>query len=269
MITGIDHLVVGAPNLAAAVEGYGTLLALEPAASFTADGRESALFQLANVALCLQESDSSEGLIGLCLAVDDLSRFRRRSERVGLPIIREGAHPLASSGTSESGSVLYLDSESTRGLALSVTERGVHGPGRPANSGASITGLDHVVVATGDGDACALLFGARLGLDMRLDRSNPDWGSRLLFFRCGDAVLEVMQPLGEGDHSLEGSDRFYGLSWRVADADASWRRLSGADVEVSEVRQGRKPGTRVLTVRSGTAGVPTLLLQPPASRAES
>jgi hypothetical protein len=32
-------------------------------------------------------------------------------------------------------------------------------------------------------------------------------------------------------------------------------------VEVSEVRTGRKPGTRVMTVRSGTCGVPTLIVQ--------
>ncbi len=32
-------------------------------------------------------------------------------------------------------------------------------------------------------------------------------------------------------------------------------------LEVSEVRAGRKPGTRVLTVRSGTCGIPTLLVE--------
>jgi hypothetical protein len=30
---------------------------------------------------------------------------------------------------------------------------------------------------------------------------------------------------------------------------------------VSDVRTGRKPGTRVLTVRSGTCGIPTLLVE--------
>jgi hypothetical protein len=30
---------------------------------------------------------------------------------------------------------------------------------------------------------------------------------------------------------------------------------------VSEIRAGRKPGTRVMTVRDGTCGVNTLLLQ--------
>ena len=34
-----------------------------------------------------------------------------------------------------------------------------------------------------------------------------------------------------------------------------------AGVDVSEPRTGMRPGTTVVTVRSGTAGVPTLLLQ--------
>jgi hypothetical protein len=56
-------------------------------------------------------------------------------------------------------------------------------------------------------------------------------------------------------------DKLYGLSWRVADADATRARLASAGVDVSEVRPGRKPGTRVLTVRSGTCGIPTLLVE--------
>ncbi len=34
-----------------------------------------------------------------------------------------------------------------------------------------------------------------------------------------------------------------------------------AGVDVSEIRMGMRPGTSVCTVRSGTAGVPTLLLE--------
>jgi hypothetical protein len=38
-------------------------------------------------------------------------------------------------------------------------------------------------------------------------------------------------------------------------------RLIAANVDVSEVRTGRKPGTRVMTVRSGTCAVATLLVE--------
>ena len=123
---------------------------------------------------------------------------------------------------------------------------------------ASISAMDHVVVATGDPEQAAALYGARLGLDMRFDRSHPDWG-RLMFFRCGDLVVEVVHRPG---NDLDATrDRLWGLSWRVADADGTRARLAAAGVDVSEVRTGRKPGTRVLTVRSGTCGIPTLLVE--------
>jgi hypothetical protein len=51
------------------------------------------------------------------------------------------------------------------------------------------------------------------------------------------------------------------LSWRVADIDATRARLVADGLDVSEVRAGRKPGTRVMSVRSGTCGIHTLLLE--------
>jgi catechol 2,3-dioxygenase-like lactoylglutathione lyase family enzyme len=93
---------------------------------------------------------------------------------------------------------------------------------------------------------------------MALDRSHQDWG-QLMFFRCGDLIVEVVRrPVAGADLA---HDKLWGLSWRVADIDATRARLLADGIEVSEVRTGRKPGTRVMTVRSGTCGVQTLLLE--------
>jgi len=78
-----------------------------------------------------------------------------------------------------------------------------------------------------------------------------------MFFRCGDAVVELVHDVTIAD----GRDRLWGLSWRVTNADAARARLAAAGLEVSEVRQGVKPGTRVFSVRAGTAGVPTLMIE--------
>src|SRR5258708_32557501 len=90
---------------------------------------------------------------------------------------------------------------------------------------------------------------------MRLDRSNSAWGARLLFFRCGDLIVEVAHDLeaGVGD----GPDRLWGLSWRVPDAEAARTRLPAPGLAASERRPGRKPGTRGRTVRRGTVGAAT------------
>jgi catechol 2,3-dioxygenase-like lactoylglutathione lyase family enzyme len=121
--------------------------------------------------------------------------------------------------------------------------------------------MDHVVIATADLERAAALYGARLGLDMALDRSHPDWG-RLMFFRCGDLIVEVTHRPGKTPETAP--DQLRGVCWRVTDINATHTRLAGAGVDVSEIRNGRKPGTLVMTVRNGTCGVPTLLVQPSA-----
>ena len=59
-------------------------------------------------------------------------------------------------------------------------------------------------------------------------------------------------------------DKLWGLSWRVSDIDGARQRLNEAGIATSEVRIGRKPGTRVMNVRNGTRGIQTLILQPAA-----
>jgi hypothetical protein len=47
----------------------------------------------------------------------------------------------------------------------------------------------------------------------------------------------------------------------VGDADAARARLAAAGFDVSAVRPGRRPETRVASVRDGTLGVPTLIVE--------
>jgi len=124
----------------------------------------------------------------------------------------------------------------------------------------AVLGLDHVVIRTLDPERAAALYGARLGLDLRSDRSNPDWGARLMFFRCGDLIVEIAHDLKAAVSS--DPDTLGGLSWRVPDARSAHARLQAAGLDVSGLRPGRKPGTRVFTVRDKTCGVPTLALEP-------
>ena len=71
----------------------------------------------------------------------------------------------------------------------------------------------------------------------------------------------ICSPSVTGASASDGPDRFHGVSYRVPDLVARRDRLLRAGVEVSEVRAGMRPGTSVVTVRAGTAGVPTLLLE--------
>jgi hypothetical protein len=56
-------------------------------------------------------------------------------------------------------------------------------------------------------------------------------------------------------------DKLWGIGWRVADLDAARARLVDAGLTVTVPRAGRHPDTRVVTVRSGTCHIPTLLIE--------
>jgi len=282
VITGLDHVVVLVSDIAAGEAAYQTLFARQPSWRNSGDGAERVLFTLDNMTLELMApsgegaaadrirtvlATQGEGLASLCFRTGDIAKMHRRLDRLTLkpePVSEVESHDLIS-GATLSWKRTRAATDATRGVRLFFLELSKERPLSVRTAPASITAMDHVVVSTGDPERAAALYGARLGLDMALDRSHPDWG-RLMFFRCGDLVVEVThRPRKLGDKPTDtAQDRLRGICWRVADIDATRARLAADGVDVSEVRTGRKPGTRVMTVRSGTCGVPTLLVQPSA-----
>jgi catechol 2,3-dioxygenase-like lactoylglutathione lyase family enzyme len=275
VITGLDHVVILVRDIAAGEAAYKTLFARTPAWRNSGDGAERVLFTLDNMTLELMApsgdganadrirtvmAEQGEGLASICFRTNDIAKLHRRLDRLTLKPepIAEAESRDATSGATLSWKRTRAATDTTRGVRLFFLELAKERPLSVRTSPASVTAMDHVVVATADPERAAALYGARLGLDMALDRSHPDWG-RLMFFRCGDLIVEVVHRPGK-DTDVK-HDRLWGLSWRVADADATRARLLSEGVEVSEVRTGRKPGTRVLTVRSGTCGIPTLLVE--------
>ncbi len=122
----------------------------------------------------------------------------------------------------------------------------------------AVNRMDHCVISSPNPDRAAALYGARLGLRFALDRSNEARDLRLQWFRAGDAIVEVAHKISRGVSQADDSPM--GVTWQVGDIVAAHERLLAAQVSVSEIRQGFKPGTRVFTVRSHTQGVPTLFL---------
>jgi catechol 2,3-dioxygenase-like lactoylglutathione lyase family enzyme len=275
MITGLDHIVALVSDIGAAKAAYQTLLGRAPAWQNSGEGADRVLFTLANMTIELMAPsgfnvaadrirallDDREGVLAsLCFRVADMSKMHRRLERVALR-----PDPVAEVESSDvaSGAVLHWKrtraaTELTRGVRMFFLELAEERPLSTATDIAPIDGLDHVVVTTEDSDRAAALYGARLGLDLALDRSHQDWG-QLMFFRCGDLIVEVVRRPVAGGDSVH--DRLWGLSWRVADIDATRARLLAAGLDVTEVRNGRKPGTRIMTVRNGTCGIQTVLLE--------
>jgi len=126
--------------------------------------------------------------------------------------------------------------------------------------------IDHIVVHTPDLDRATTLWRDRLGVRLALDREFPARGLRMCFFRSAGITLEFVSSLLPPPDRTE-PDRFYGIAYQVLDVGACRRRLQHAGLDVSRIRPGHKPGTSVATVRSGTAGVPTLLIENSAATA--
>ena len=124
----------------------------------------------------------------------------------------------------------------------------------------AVQAIDHLVVRTPDPDRAVALWRDRMGLRLAFDQTFPSRGLRLLFFRSGGVTFEfaASHPPAE---DRGGPDLLWGVSYRVVDLDAHRARLLTAGLDVSAVRAGHKPGTRVVTVRSGTCSIPTLLLE--------
>jgi catechol 2,3-dioxygenase-like lactoylglutathione lyase family enzyme len=273
MITGLDHIVLVTAGLEAAIAAYRTVLGCAPSWRAGKDGVATALFALDNMALEIMApagpgasgdrvrgvlAEHGEGLASLCFEVDDIAATRRTLERRALAPDEIAGGQSHDGGRRLSWKRVRADTDASHGIRMFFLQRDNPIPRSETIADGPVHALDHVVVSTTHPNRAAALYGARLGLDMALDRTNAKWGTRLMFFRCGDMIVEIAYRLSEppGD----APDRFYGLSWRTADLEATRTRLATAGLDVSNIRTGRKPGTHVFTLRNGTCNVPTLFV---------
>jgi catechol 2,3-dioxygenase-like lactoylglutathione lyase family enzyme len=278
----LDHVVVAVRDLEAATLDHARLLG-RPAAWRGAHpglGTENALFRLENTCLELlapaapdglgrvlaeRLEREGEGLLALAFGTQDAPRCAAtlRSRGLEADALEEEQGVAREGGAVRRWVRVAIPPEATRGVALFGIER--RGPDAWADPGPGaapetcVSALDHVVVTSPDLDAAASLYRDRLGLRLALERSLPERGVRLLFFRVGGVTLELA---GSPDAAAGKADRLWGLAWRVADVAAAAARLRDAGVAVSEVRRGVAPGTQVCSVRSDTHGVATLLIGP-------
>jgi catechol 2,3-dioxygenase-like lactoylglutathione lyase family enzyme len=235
----LDHLSVRASFRDGAVGAYETLLGRQA---------EAGRLRVGNVGVTIEDHASTAQLSSLVFATASLDKAARLLERRAVPTERQDDR-------------LMLSTQATHQVPIALVERTAvpeQSPLLKSSEAASITALDHVVVRTPNPERAIALYAGRLGLDLRLDRSNPAWGSRLLFFRCGDLVVEIAHDLKKG--VSDAPDQLWGLSWRTPDIARCNERLRKAGVEVSEPRNGRRPGSQVFSVQSHTANVPTIVI---------
>ena len=291
LVHSLDHAIVLVRDLEAAAATYRDLLGREPSwrGSHAALGTANALFRLRNCYLELLAPAGSagiaellgawldergEGPLGFAFGTDDAERCAEglRKQGVAANEPSEGENRESRSGALRRWRHVMLPPSATRGLLVFAVQHLSPPDALPAaaplgEERAAVSGLDHLVIESDDLEAARELYGGAFGIRLALDRSFPERSTRILFFRVGGATLEVAGTPGPPPRISDRPDSLAGLAWQVPDAERARRRLEEKGFDVSETRPGRKPGTRVCTVRSPTHGVPTLLIEPVGAQA--
>jgi catechol 2,3-dioxygenase-like lactoylglutathione lyase family enzyme len=279
MITAIDHIGLQVRDLDATIATYTAIFGRAPNWRGRATGWRQAWFQFGNTGLDIVAPDGDsdqaqkiradiekygEGVWGFGLSVPNMDAAVQLFTRRGLAFTP--SHITMSQnaeGAERRWRITMMRRKSANGIALFLVEQKSDAKSWPVSPArvaeeAAVGDLDHIVISTTNPERAVALYGGRLGLDLRLDRANEQWGARQLFFRCGGAVVEIGASLKTPVN--DAPDKIGGLAWRVRDPEAAHARIAAAGIDVSDVRKGRKPGTSVFTVRNGTGGVPTLML---------
>ncbi len=172
--------------------------------------------------------------------VDDVASMHRLLTRRGFPVVES---PLGVTG------------ETT---PLGVTARAAVGESAHATD---VTGMDHLVFTCDNRDRAVALFGGVFGLDFRLDQPIGD-NARQLFFRAGDLIVEVVTAVTSTEPPTAAATSLWGVAWRSTDVEATHARLRSGGLDLSEIRTGRKKGTRIFTVRERALGTRTVIIGP-------
>jgi catechol 2,3-dioxygenase-like lactoylglutathione lyase family enzyme len=222
----VDRVVIAVPDLALAREEYQQIYGVRP----------------------VQISDHSAWL-ALTNAVIELRELETEQARIW-GLVFTGGEPEEAEEVLANSMKLQLyqcDGQASRQF------RAAHG-----QIPASEFTIDHIVLRTANADDCVSLFGHTLGIRLALDKTVPEWGGRMLFFRTGGLTLEVI----EAAENKPKKDFFWGIALQNPNLERVSAELGRRGVAVSALREGRKAGTRVATLGSHTLGIPTLLIQP-------
>ena len=232
MAEKFDRIVLAVPELSAAIAQYQQLLGAASYATNTRDGNPCAWWGLSNTVIELVQCPAdSANLQGIVFSSSDTAKGEESvSNALGIDI-------------------RLCDASATTEFRL-----------RQPQAQATELCVDHVVLRTDDAQACIDLFGSELGVRLALDKTVPEWGGRMLFFRTGKLTLEVIEAAD--DNHKTGMTAFWGLAYQCRNLEGLVRTLGERGVSTSGIRAGRKPGTRVATLKSHSLGIPTLLIEP-------
>ncbi len=277
MLSSIDHIIIAVKDLDEAEKNYEKILGISPVWKGEHEqlGTRNVLFNFTNIYLELINPNSNgpgskviknhlkekaEGLIGMAYGSKDINQIRAELIKSNFDAedIFDGEGINLSTKEKRGWKNLFLPNEITRGALIFVIQH-IFGSLKKTkiknNSG--VRKLDHVVINTNDAEGFIKIHRDFFKIRLALDKIIEHWDRRMLFFRLNKTTLEVVETKNKD----KPSDSLWGLAWEVDSIQSAYKRLKNEGVEVSDIKPGIKEGTKVLTIKSHTNGVPTLLIE--------
>ncbi|MDP9236405.1 MAG: VOC family protein [Chloroflexota bacterium] len=270
----MDHAVVLSADMEAArrvwQDKIGARLALDR--TFPERNTRILFFRLGDITIEISggAEQAKEGmgkpdrLWGLAWGVGDLEATCERLAQEGIltsgprPGIKPGTLVATAKGPSTHGVATLLIEHTPR--SFQPESRAAHGmayDNTPQKRAFTATGLDHVVLSTGDLEATTAKWASILDLYASDSGRPKGTGFRLAKLPAGNAFVELVQPLS-ADHRIartmaERGQGMYSISVRVDNLDAAIADLRAKGVPVSDPEPGIWSGTRIARIPKAAA----------------
>ena len=277
MIKSIDHILVAVKDLEKAVRDYSLVFGFGPTwqGNHPSLGTKNALFPLENMYLELIAIDdegplaetvnehlkkNGESIFGLALETDNIELAKNElsaSFNTDLEI-SDGKGVNNISKDERYWRNIFIPNKFSRGIFTLLIQhtKGIL-PEHDISDESNISRMDHVVINSNDPDGLVDLYSDKYGIRLALDQFVEKWGGRMLFFRTDHTTIEAIGIKKDGP----AEDFLWGLAWTTKDIKKTHKRLVNAGVNVTDIKDGRKPKTLVATIKSHCADVPTLLIE--------
>ena len=277
MISTLDHLIIAVKDLEEAEKNYKKIFGADPVwkGEHKALGTANSIFNFKNTYFELLAANGSglgaelvnnsiaekgEGLVGIVFGSDDIEKTSNSLKKIGYEIsdLSEGEGENSKNNKIRKWKNLFLPPELTRGIFSFIIQHTDGSlPSSDSYSKGEINKLDHVVINTNDADGFIKVYKDIFNIRLALDKVIEHWKSRMLFFRVNKTTIEVIEKKDEDDTK----DSLWGLAWEVDSINEAHKRLTREGVEISSINEGLKENTLVVTIKSHTHNVPTLLIE--------
>ena len=113
--------------------------------------------------------------------------------------------------------------------------------------------IDHVGIIVKDVEKSTELFRDAMGLPYLRTENLPDWNCKVAFFQVGEAMLELVEPTGEGDGKKFLEERGGGIQhicFEVDDINESFDQMKQSFPLLSDAPKPGAGGSSVFFIDS-------------------